>query len=189
MWENSYGSVSVDDICERAGVRKGSFYHFFPSKSDLTVAAFEKKWEETRARLDKAFSAQLPPLERFSAFAKSVYEWQKSKKAEFGKVCGCCYISVGLELSTRDEKIRTEVLSIFNRYRRYFESALNDAEREGLIPAGDHKSKAMELHALVVGLLVQTKIYNDPEILKNLKSNLLDLIGVPDRKLDIALSR
>jgi len=29
LWDNSYGSVSVGDICERAGVNKGSFYHFF----------------------------------------------------------------------------------------------------------------------------------------------------------------
>ena len=29
IWEHSYGSTSVDDICARAEVRKGSFYHFF----------------------------------------------------------------------------------------------------------------------------------------------------------------
>ena len=39
IWEQSYGAVSVDDICERANVKKGSFYYFFPSKSDLAVAA------------------------------------------------------------------------------------------------------------------------------------------------------
>ena len=38
IWQHSYGSVSVDDICERADVKKGSFYYFFPSKSDLAVA-------------------------------------------------------------------------------------------------------------------------------------------------------
>ncbi|PYL86436.1 MAG: TetR/AcrR family transcriptional regulator, partial [Verrucomicrobia bacterium] len=25
MWENSYGTTSVDAICERAGAKKGSF--------------------------------------------------------------------------------------------------------------------------------------------------------------------
>ena len=29
MWENSYGTTSVDSICERAGAKKGSFYYFF----------------------------------------------------------------------------------------------------------------------------------------------------------------
>jgi Bacterial regulatory proteins, tetR family len=35
IWTNSYGAVSVDDICRAAGARKGSFYHFFRSKVDL----------------------------------------------------------------------------------------------------------------------------------------------------------
>src|SRR5437867_2977220 len=31
MWENSYGTTSVDAICERAGANKGSFYYYFKS--------------------------------------------------------------------------------------------------------------------------------------------------------------
>ncbi|MDP9291545.1 MAG: TetR/AcrR family transcriptional regulator, partial [Verrucomicrobiota bacterium] len=44
VWENSYGATSVDAICERAGVRKGSFYYFFRSKSELAVAALDADW-------------------------------------------------------------------------------------------------------------------------------------------------
>jgi len=40
IWQHSYGAVTVDNICERAGVKKGSFYYFFPSKTDLVVAAW-----------------------------------------------------------------------------------------------------------------------------------------------------
>ncbi|MCB1530507.1 MAG: helix-turn-helix transcriptional regulator [Alphaproteobacteria bacterium] len=29
MLQNGYHAVSVDDICARANVKKGSFYHFF----------------------------------------------------------------------------------------------------------------------------------------------------------------
>ena len=28
----SYGSTTIDHICEKAGVKKGSFYYFFDSK-------------------------------------------------------------------------------------------------------------------------------------------------------------
>jgi AcrR family transcriptional regulator len=50
IWEQSYGAVSVDVICERAGTKKGSFYHFFPSKSDLTVAAIERTAVQLRGQ-------------------------------------------------------------------------------------------------------------------------------------------
>ncbi len=45
IWERSYGAASVDAICERADVRKGSFYHFFKSKAALAMAAMEHLWE------------------------------------------------------------------------------------------------------------------------------------------------
>jgi TetR/AcrR family transcriptional repressor of nem operon len=44
IWENSYGSTTVDAICDRANVKKGSFYHFFDSKSDLAVQAIDTYW-------------------------------------------------------------------------------------------------------------------------------------------------
>ena len=55
IWESSYGSVSVDDICTKAGVNKGSFYYAFKSKSDLAVAAFERHWETKRPLLGSNF--------------------------------------------------------------------------------------------------------------------------------------
>ena len=44
MWHQSYGRVTIDAICERAGVRKGSFYHAYPDKATLAIEAFEFVW-------------------------------------------------------------------------------------------------------------------------------------------------
>jgi len=38
FYARSYEDVGVQEICQEAGVKKGSFYHFFPSKRDLTLA-------------------------------------------------------------------------------------------------------------------------------------------------------
>ena len=50
IWENSYGTTSVDAICERAGAKKGSFYYFFKSKSELAAAALEADWNKKQGR-------------------------------------------------------------------------------------------------------------------------------------------
>jgi TetR/AcrR family transcriptional repressor of nem operon len=55
IWENSYGTTSVDAICERAGAKKGSFYYFFKSKSELAVAALEGDWKRRKADMDTIF--------------------------------------------------------------------------------------------------------------------------------------
>src|SRR5262245_2858851 len=64
VWRESYGAVSVDAICERAGVKKGSFYHFFDSKSALVAEALTHHWETLRPSYDQIFSPTVAPLER-----------------------------------------------------------------------------------------------------------------------------
>ena len=49
IWEQSYGAVSVDHICERAGAQKGSFYHFFQSKSTGKIA--NRRWTGSLLRI------------------------------------------------------------------------------------------------------------------------------------------
>ena len=63
IWEESYGAVTIDDICKRADVKKGSFYYFFSSKSELAIAALERMWnEESKPKMDSLFSASVDPL-------------------------------------------------------------------------------------------------------------------------------
>ena len=64
IWTGSYGGTTIDHICDRAGVKKGSFYYFFDSKADLALAAVEVGWNRIRPDLDALFSATIPPLER-----------------------------------------------------------------------------------------------------------------------------
>src|SRR5258708_24737461 len=91
IWDNSYGAVSVGDICDRAGVNKGSFYHFFESKADLAVAAYEEHWKQKRPDMDRIFSPQVPPLERLQKWCEYICESQKQKAEQFGHVCCCPY--------------------------------------------------------------------------------------------------
>jgi len=43
--EKGYAATSVDELCARAGVTKGAFFHHFPSKNSLAVAA-TNRWSE-----------------------------------------------------------------------------------------------------------------------------------------------
>src|SRR5271170_3964278 len=137
IWESSYGSVSVDDICTKAGVNKGSFYYAFKSKSDLAVAAFERHWEHKQPKLDKIFSPQVPPLERLDKYCQMIIDDQREKYASFGKMLGCPFCSIGCELSTQDEKIRLKAEQMSQRRLRYIESLVRDLAAAGYIEVGD----------------------------------------------------
>jgi TetR/AcrR family transcriptional regulator, transcriptional repressor for nem operon len=179
IWDNSYGTVSVDQICERANVNKGSFYHFYGTKADLAVASYEEHWRQKQPEMDRIFSAQVPPLERLSAWCVYVYESQKRKAAQYGHVCGCPYGSIGGEVATQDDKIRVKAEEIMARSTRYLESAIADAKREGLVKIEDPKRAAQNISSFVIGTLLQAKIRNDVELLRDLEPTVMAIIGAP----------
>jgi len=177
IWNQSYGSVSVDQICERARVNKGSFYHFFDSKSGLAVEAYEEHWREKQPELDQIFSPQIPPLERLERWCQHVCKRQKQKAEKYGHVCGCPYASLGTELATQDEKIRAKSQELMDRNICYVESALRDARREGLVSLDDAHAGATRVYTTVLGMLLYAKIHNDLKVLRDLESTIMDMVG------------
>ncbi len=177
IWNNSYSAVSVDQICERAEVNKGSFYYYFKSKADLAVASYEEHWREKQPDLDRIFSPQIPPLERLSNWCQYLYERQKQKADKYGRVCGCPYASVGSEVATQDEKIRLKAEELFERNLKYLESALADAKRQGLANFADARVMAKRIYSVALGMLLQAKVHNDLGLLRDLEPAVLGLIG------------
>lgn len=177
IWDNSYGSVSVDDICKQTGINKGSFYHFFPSKADLVVAAYEEHWKEKRVTLDRIFSPQVPPLDRIRQFCQFIYDVQKEKAEEYGHVCGCPFASVGCELATQDEKIRSKSEQLMNSGAKYLESTIADAIREGSVTAKDPVATAQRVHTLLLGMMLEARVQNDLKVFDGMEAAVLDYIG------------
>jgi len=179
VWKSSYGSVSVDDICKAAEVKKGSFYHFFPSKVDLALAAMDETVTAWRVFHDEIFSASRNPIERFERYADVVYEKQKEAAEKYGFVCGCSLASLAAEMACQEERIRQKFDEISGMKKRYFESALRDMIAEGTLSAqADVKAKAEEIFSYTIGQLMMARIQNNLEPLKrDLKQGMLNLIG------------
>ena len=179
MWEESYGAVTIDDICKRADVKKGSFYYFFESKAALAVAALEKMWvDDWKPKLDARFSPSLEPLERIKGYLESIYLSQCQVKRDNGKVLGCPVCSVGSEVSTQEIDVSAKVREIVSRKRRYLESAIRDALADGSIEPCDPAQKALAIACMMEGAVSQARIMNDPDPLRSLPSMALELLRV-----------
>jgi TetR/AcrR family transcriptional repressor of nem operon len=177
IWEESYGAVTIDDICTRADVKKGSFYYFFNSKAELAVAALEKLWAtQWKPRLDSTFSSSVEPLTRLTTYLTNFHTSQVETKARVGRVLGCPACSIGSEVSTQEIDVNAKVREILGRKRRYYESVIRDALAEGTIEPCDPAQKATALIGLIEGLVGQARIMNDPEILRNLPAMSLELL-------------
>lgn len=64
-----YSATRVEDVCETAGVTKGSFFHHFDSKEELAIAA-ANYWSEITSALfaGAPYHAPQDPLERVLAY-------------------------------------------------------------------------------------------------------------------------
>jgi TetR/AcrR family transcriptional regulator, transcriptional repressor for nem operon len=178
IWESSYGATSVDDICAKADVKKGSFYHFFKSKSELQIVALESDWQQKRLHWNDIFSADKSPLKRFEDYFDYVYERQAELHRQRGQVLGCPLFCVGSEVCTQDEAIRVKVQEILARFVKYFESAIRDADAQHLIVAPDAAARARALFAYWQGTMTQARIENNLELLRQMKIGAMELLGV-----------
>jgi TetR/AcrR family transcriptional regulator, transcriptional repressor for nem operon len=178
MWQNGYGAASVDAICERARAKKGSFYYFFKSKSELAAAALEADWKKKRAEMDSIFSPTVPPLERFDRYFDFVYKRLAEVQERCGNILGCPFVNVGSEVSTQDQIVREAIDRIMDLKLQFFISAVRDAAAQGSIVAPDPEAKAKALFACYQGTVAQARIQNDVELLREFKHVAKDVLGV-----------
>lgn len=176
IWTGSYGSTSVEHICERASVKKGSFYHFFESKTALALAALDHSWTEYRLELDQIFAPKVPPLERILACFRHHRKEQEELQKKHGRVLGCPIHSLGAEVSTVDLQLRDCLQRIIGEFLTYFEAAIRDGQADGSIVAGDPAMLARLVFAFSEGQLLHARMQNDLSPLDDLKAGTLHIL-------------
>ena len=178
LWTGSYGSTTIDHICERAGVKKGSFYYFFNSKADVAVAALDTSFQAKRVELDAIFSASVPPLERIRKYCEFNYAIQLEMKSKFGCVLGCPLFTLGAEICTQEQAVGAKISEILEYKARYFETAIRDGHAAGVFHAPDAAAKSRAVRAYIEGLLTQARIQNNLEILREMADGVFNMLGV-----------
>lgn len=176
IWTGSYGSTSVEHICERASVKKGSFYHFFESKTALALAALDHSWSEYRLELDQIFAPEVAPLERILACFRHHRKEQEELRKKHGRVLGCPIHSLGAEVSTVDLQLRDCLQRIISEFLTYFEGAIRDGQADGSMVAGDPAMLARLVFAFSEGQLLHARMQNDLSPLDDLKAGTLHIL-------------
>jgi TetR/AcrR family transcriptional repressor of nem operon len=176
LHSRSYGHVGVKEICDMAGVQKGSFYHFFPSKQELTLAVLDEFYLIMKeAVFAQAFRPELSPMQRLAVLMENMYAMQKNIKEQSGKTLGCPYGNIASELSTQDEPIRQRIASLFQQMAAALQATLDEAVSTGEIAPCDTAATASAMFAYMEGLMLLAKTRNEPEVIRELGSAMLSI--------------
>lgn len=114
----------------------------------------------------EAFDRDLPPLERLDYMIDGAYFWQKAAKDIEGRMPGCLFGNLALEVSTRDEVLRAKLNAVFDKASGRFQETLDEAIELGLIPPLDAAATAQAMLAFLEGVILLAKTRNDPEVVR-----------------------
>jgi TetR/AcrR family transcriptional repressor of nem operon len=139
-----FAASGVKDITDAAGVPKGSFYAYFPSKEAFAAAILEHYWSDIEARLVPILAGDGQALKRITRFFHALADEHEAR--DF--LLGCLIGNLSLELGGSSEPARAELLRILDRW----DEALTACVRSGQGSSGDIRTDldATELASLLI---------------------------------------
>jgi TetR/AcrR family transcriptional repressor of nem operon len=158
-----YVATTVDEICARAGVTKGAFFHHFASKEALAETCL-RQWNCQGAAMDEAapFQALDDPLEKVLGCMDYYYSLFTNPKI----LKSCLAGTTVQEIAETHPALREAAQACFVNLENRFKALLDEAcrsERKSL----DTASLATFWLAAVQGSLLLAKASRDESVIRD----------------------
>ena len=108
FYARGYSAVGTKELCERAGVNKGTFYHFFKSKTDLAIAALDAYHRQAKANFSVVANSDLSALGKLERVFEIQLEAYRSLSHD-GCFRGCLMGNLTLETAATEPRIRAHI--------------------------------------------------------------------------------
>jgi TetR/AcrR family transcriptional repressor of nem operon len=150
-----YAGTSVDTICEKAGVSKGSFYHSFKSKEDLGIGVLQ--WSlERGAEVLGAYKRVSDPVAQSLAYLRHL-----ENSAETLWSDGCLLGTFANELGDTNPRLQEAVATLFTAVIKEIATRLKALAAHPEITCTANEL-AEELLVILEGSITLAKAYRDP---------------------------
>lgn len=130
LTEFGFSATGLDTILKKAGVPKGSFYHYFKSKEAFGIALVNAYDEYFITKLKKYLTdSSTPPLERLIHFTQSAI--MGMQKYQYKR--GCLVGNLNQELNHLSNEFKTRLLQSYVAWQQQVEQCLNEAQQQGTL--------------------------------------------------------
>jgi TetR/AcrR family transcriptional repressor of nem operon len=158
MLHDGYSATRVDEVIRKAGLSKGSFYHFFDSKEALGLAALEHYYADRVGRLAAGgYATEADPMRRAHGFLKHA-----SRVAEDLWKTGCLLASLAADAAGSNRAISNALKKRTSDMRALVADLLSPFATPEITAA----DLADQFLVCIEGSIVLARIYDDPSYLR-----------------------
>lgn len=137
-----FNSTGINAVLQAAGVPKGSFYYYFPSKNDFGLAVIDYFSDSYASQIDRFLSDdKISPLQRIRNYLEAGVT--AIEQCHFTRGCPIGHLS--LELASQNEKFRTRLSAVFRSWKERYAQCLKAARDAGEIPQDSDVDQLAEL--------------------------------------------
>jgi TetR/AcrR family transcriptional regulator, transcriptional repressor for nem operon len=122
-----FAASGVKDITDAAGVPKGSFYAYFPSKEAFAAAILDHYWSDLELRLLPILDQDGPAQERITRFFHALTD--EHEAGDF--LLGCLIGNLSLELGGSSEPVRTELTRVLDGWNEALTACVRSGQGDG----------------------------------------------------------
>jgi TetR/AcrR family transcriptional repressor of nem operon len=169
-----FSACSVQDIVDKAGVPKGSFYNYFKAKELLAVEVLEIYAAGSRREL--LSDTTVAPITRL----RGHFEFMATRYAGFGYSKGCLIGNMAAESSDNTPLMRQALAESLARWTSAVAGAIREGQKDGSIARGlDADTIARFLINSWEGSVVRMKIAGSREPLDDFFRVAFSLLSPP----------
>lgn len=182
LHRGGYSAIGVAEICREAGVVKGSFYHFFPSKADLLSEVLRSNWRGANEALESLRQSPAPGRDRIEQFFQMIVANAQRMHRDEGVIYGCNIGVLASELGPSLTEVEAELRDIFTQWKGHFAALVVAGQEDGSISTGcDAEAVAAALLASIQGMSVLGRTLNDPDMIRAVAASALAQVPPGDQ--------
>jgi len=162
--EQGYHQTGIQDVLQAAGVPKGSFYYYFPSKEAFGQAVIAQFAAAYLARLEQHLGdTTASPLTRL----RRHYEELLARFERRGCRGGCLIGNLSQELADQSPRLRAQLDAVLSNWRARYAQLFREAQAAGDLRA-DRDPEALADFYLdsFEGALLRAKVSKSPAPLR-----------------------
>ncbi|MCR8710441.1 TetR/AcrR family transcriptional regulator [Aliarcobacter butzleri] len=158
-----YQGASVLKILEKAGLNKGSLYHYFKNKKEMVLTAIDIKSKEIFGReFELIVNGELPYLENFEKMLIKSYDLISKR--------GCPLANLIQEMSNHDKDFEVLLKNKYDGLRNMIENIIKKAIENNELYATDTKDLSLFILSFIEGNILTAKAFKDKNVYeKNIK--------------------